>query len=309
MEGKKPNIKTRQGRSVARTMDLARKSVGNRTAETADEKKEQQRITRLYDTQMRSADFFEYRDQSKPISKKLSEGAAGFRRIAELQRWSAQAELNKAITARIAAAKTASDEDKGKDDKGKDDKGKDDKGTDDEGTDKGTSGGPNYPSKEELQNIVDNLKGSGTTDKYQVRDDEGNPTGEWVYGAEYHIPDVDVHGYPEGWKQERVTKDGEEFTQITTDKGRVYWKPVGGDSSGGGSGDTGDDLTRSGYQTDAEKAASDAATATRDADALALERREKRRKLRLQKPWLFGRLSLLSGRNELGVTSSLLGGG
>ena len=182
--------------------------------------------------------------------------------------------------------------------------GKGDKG--DKG--KGTSGGPNYPSKEELQNIVDNLKGSGTTDKYQVRDDEGNPTGEWVYGAEYGIDDVDIHGYPEGWKQERVTKDGEEFNQITTKEGRVYWKPVGGGQSDNDKGDT-TDSNRSAYQTDEEKAASDAATAARDADALALEQREKRRKLRLQKPWLFGRLSLLSGRNELGVTSSLLGGG
>ena len=294
-----PKIPAYQSRSVARSMDLASKSVTHLKSETKEEKKEQQRITSLYDTSMRSADWFEYGGGSKPKSTKLSAGAEGFRRIAELQRWSAQAALSKTITARITAAKTASDEDT--DDTDTD--------TDTDTVDKGTSGGPNYPSKEELQNIVDNLKGSGTTDKYQVRDDEGNPTGEWVYGAEYGIPDVNNEGYPEGWKQERVTKDGDEFNQITTKDGRVYWKPVGGGQSDNDKEDTGDDSTRSGYQSDEEKAASDAATAARDADALALEQREKRRKLRLQKPWLFGRLSLLSGRNELGVTSSLLSGG
>lgn len=76
-----PKIPAHQSRSVARSMDLASKSVTHLKSETKEEKKEQQRITSLYDTQMRSADQFEYGGKSYAKSTKLSAGAEGFRQI------------------------------------------------------------------------------------------------------------------------------------------------------------------------------------------------------------------------------------
>ena len=75
---------------------------------------------------------------------------------------------------------------------------------------------------------------SGYTDIYR----SGAST---IKGPEYGIPDVDIHGYPTGWKQEGGTKDGDEGQWITTDKGQRYFKPSdAGDSGGGGGG--GDDI-------------------------------------------------------------------
>mgnify|MGYP003147363709 CR=1 FL=1 len=74
---------------------------------------------------------------------------------------------------------------------------------------------------------------SGYTDIYR----SGAST---IKGPEYGIPDVDIHGYPTGWKQEAGTKDGDEGQWITTDKGQKYFKPSdAGDSGGGGGGGDG----------------------------------------------------------------------
>ena len=55
-------------------------------------------------------------------------------------------------------------------------------------------------------------------------------------GPEVGIPDVDIEGYPTGWKEESGTKDGEEGTWITPAAGhhwtKKYFKPT--DTGGGG---------------------------------------------------------------------------
>ena len=72
---------------------------------------------------------------------------------------------------------------------------------------------------------------SGFSDIYR----KGKP-GE-VTGPEYGIPDVDIHGYPTGWKQEGGTKDGEEGQWITTADNKRYFKPRDTGGGGGGNGD------------------------------------------------------------------------
>jgi hypothetical protein len=76
-------------------------------------------------------------------------------------------------------------------------------------------------------------RGHGTTDVYK------NVGGGVTAGPEHGIPDVDIHGYPEGWTRE-IEGD---LQKITTSDGRVYYKPAGGgrseqvDDGGGGGGD------------------------------------------------------------------------
>ena len=65
-----------------------------------------------------------------------------------------------------------------------------------------------------------------------------------IKGPEHGIPDVDIHGYPTGWKQEAGTKDGAEGQYITTKDGHTYFKPTqeqhlsGGGDTSTGSGDS-----------------------------------------------------------------------
>ena len=73
---------------------------------------------------------------------------------------------------------------------------------------------------------------SGFTDIYRK-----GKAGE-IKGLEYDIPDVDIYGYPTGWKQEAGTKDGAEGQWITTDKDQRYFKPTQEQYLSGGGGDT-----------------------------------------------------------------------
>jgi hypothetical protein len=73
---------------------------------------------------------------------------------------------------------------------------------------------------------------SGYTDIYR------QGTKGQVKGPEYGIPDVDIHGYPTGWKQEGGTKDGAEGQWITTDKNQRYFKPTQDQYLDGGGDDT-----------------------------------------------------------------------
>jgi len=65
---------------------------------------------------------------------------------------------------------------------------------------------------------VSSPTGGGTTDVY----------GD-VRGPEADIPDVDIHGYPEGWTSDQ---EGDQL-KITTADGHVYYKPAGGGSDTG----------------------------------------------------------------------------
>jgi len=91
---------------------------------------------------------------------------------------------------------------------------------------------------QDTQKYKDWLSGSsGYTDVYRRGASK-------LRGPEVGIDDVDVHGYPEGWKEESGTKDGEEGTWITPAAGhhwtKKYFKPTdtggGGDTTTGGSG-------------------------------------------------------------------------
>jgi len=75
---------------------------------------------------------------------------------------------------------------------------------------------------------VSDPSGGGATDVYKKHG------GGTVQGPEVGIPDVDIHGYPEGWTQQL---EGNQI-KITTADGHVYYKPYegGGSGAGGGSG-------------------------------------------------------------------------
>ena len=72
---------------------------------------------------------------------------------------------------------------------------------------------------------VSDPRGHGTTDVYKKHG------GGQVAGPEHNIPDVDIHGYPEGWTREIEGN----LQKITTADGHVYYKPAGGGSETGDS--------------------------------------------------------------------------
>ena len=89
------------------------------------------------------------------------------------------------------------------------------------------------PEGQQTKKFQDWTQGaSGFTDIYRK-----GKAGE-IKGPEYGIPDVDIHGYPTGWKQKAGTKDGAEGQYITTKDGHTYFKPR--DTGGGGGGGGGD---------------------------------------------------------------------
>jgi len=101
---------------------------------------------------------------------------------------------------------------------------------------------------------VSNPSGSGTTDVYKKHG------GGTVQGPEVGIPDVDIHGYPEGWTQQL---EGNQI-KITTADGHVYYKPYGGGGSGAGGG------SGSGAGAGAGSGSSAATTSTQTMDMATL---------------------------------------